>query len=153
MDLAKKFGGSKLRNSEMASTVIKLGDLVNLVNPLTSTLNLKMLMFNTTSENPFASRRLRRLRRLRRPGRRRLFSSLFARIFQNPLAESATPPIMASSNELVLDAQRTFRYQTATVLRGAYFQPLSREFTLLRGLAPTLASLLLASTPSASRNA
>ena len=47
MDLAKKFGGSELRNSEMASTVIKLGDLVNLVNPLTSTLNLKMLMFNT----------------------------------------------------------------------------------------------------------
>ena len=47
MDLAKEFGESELRNSEMASTVIKLGDLVNLVNPLTSTLKLKMLMLNT----------------------------------------------------------------------------------------------------------
>ena len=46
LDIDKKFGGSELRNSEMARTVIELGDFVNLVNPQTSTLNLKMLMFN-----------------------------------------------------------------------------------------------------------
>ena len=46
VDIEKKFGGSKLRNSEMARTVIELGDFVNRVNPPTSTLNLKMLMFN-----------------------------------------------------------------------------------------------------------
>ena len=34
--------------------------------------------------------------------------------------------MLARSNGPVLDAQRTFKYQTATVLRGAYFQPLSR---------------------------
>ena len=46
MDIELKFGGLKLRNSEMARTVIELGDFVNRVNPPTSTLNLKMLMFN-----------------------------------------------------------------------------------------------------------
>ena len=45
LDIDKKFGGSELRNSEMARTVIELGDFVNLVNPPTSTLKLKMLMF------------------------------------------------------------------------------------------------------------
>ena len=44
VDIPKKFGDSKMRNSEMARTVIKLGDFVNLVNPPTSTLKLKMLM-------------------------------------------------------------------------------------------------------------
>ena len=44
VDMAKKFGGSELRNSEMARTVIELGYFVNLVNPPTSTLNLKMLL-------------------------------------------------------------------------------------------------------------
>ena len=46
VDLAKKFGGSKLRNDEMARTVIELCDFINLVNPPASTLNLKMFMFN-----------------------------------------------------------------------------------------------------------
>ena len=46
VDTAKKFGGSELRKSEMARTVIELCDFINLVNPPTSTLNLKMLMFN-----------------------------------------------------------------------------------------------------------
>ena len=44
VDVAKKFGGSKLRNGEMARTGIELGDFVNLVNPPTSTLKLNMLM-------------------------------------------------------------------------------------------------------------
>ena len=44
--LEKEFGGSELRNSEMARTVFELGDFVNLVNPPTSTLKLKMLMLN-----------------------------------------------------------------------------------------------------------
>jgi hypothetical protein len=43
VDSAKKFGCSELRNSEMARTVIELSDFVNLVNPPTSTLKLKML--------------------------------------------------------------------------------------------------------------
>jgi hypothetical protein len=43
VDMAKKFGCSELRNSEMARTVIELSDFVNLVNPPTSTLKLKML--------------------------------------------------------------------------------------------------------------
>jgi hypothetical protein len=46
VDLAKEFGGSELRNNEMARTVFELGDFVNLVNPPTSTLKLKMLMLN-----------------------------------------------------------------------------------------------------------
>ena len=46
VDIEKKFGCSELKNSEMARTVIELGDFVNLVNPPTSTLDLKMLMFN-----------------------------------------------------------------------------------------------------------
>ena len=44
VDMLKKFRGSELRNGEMARTVIELGDFVNLVNPPTSTLKLKMLM-------------------------------------------------------------------------------------------------------------
>ena len=46
MGLKKEFGGSELRNSEMARTVFELGDFVNHVNPPTSTLKLKMLMLN-----------------------------------------------------------------------------------------------------------
>ena len=44
VNLPKKFGGSELRNGEMARTVIELGDFVNLVNPPTSSLKLNMLM-------------------------------------------------------------------------------------------------------------
>jgi hypothetical protein len=49
--------------------------------------------------------------------------------------------MLAASNGPVLDAQRTFNYQTATVLRGAYFQPLSRALTRPHALARTVAKL------------
>ena len=81
-----------------------------------------------TRENPFAFRRLRRLRQLRRFSH----SPTLCRL------------ILASSNGPVLDAQRTLNHQTATVLRGAYFQPLSRALTRPHALTRTVASLRLA---------
>ncbi len=44
LNTLKQFEGSELINNEMARTVIELGDFVNLVNPPTSTLKLKMFM-------------------------------------------------------------------------------------------------------------
>jgi len=52
--------------------------------------------------------------------------------------------MLARSNGPVLDAQRTFNHQTATVLRGAYLQPLSRALTRPHALTRTVASLRLA---------
>ena len=57
--------------------------------------------------------------------------------------------MLARSNGPVLDAQRTFKYQTATVLRGAYLQPLSRALTRPHALTRTVAAFgsLPRSTP------
>jgi serine/threonine protein kinase len=46
VDLCKQFGASTLRYSETARTVIELGDFIHLVNPPTSKLNSKMLMYS-----------------------------------------------------------------------------------------------------------
>ena len=54
--------------------------------------------------------------------------------------------MLARSNGPVLDldAQRTFNHQTATALRGAYLQPLSRALPRPHALTRTVASLRLA---------
>jgi hypothetical protein len=96
-----------------------------------------------TRENPFAFRRLRRLRRPGRPASPAWFYFSFA-LRRFPHSRTLCRLMLARSNGPVLDAQRTFKYQTATVLRGAYFQPLSRALTRPHALTRTVASLRLA---------
>ena len=96
-----------------------------------------------TRENPFAFRRLRRLRRPGRPASPARFYFSFA-LRRFPHSPTLCRLMLARSNGPVLDAQRTFKYQTATVLRGAYLQPLSRALTRPHALTRTVASLRLA---------
>ena len=49
VDIELEFGGSELRNSEMARTVIELGDFVNLASPPNITLKSKMQIFNISA--------------------------------------------------------------------------------------------------------